>query len=97
MSNEPNVNEVSKAHLDQKEHEVELQAVKNHYSTSHMAMLMSLKTAPTVRMAGCSIHLHQLERQSYVLTLQTSTPRPTTRLFLVQKGLKLRLDIASSM
>ncbi|GFY70484.1 hypothetical protein TNIN_23311 [Trichonephila inaurata madagascariensis] len=30
MSNKSNVNEVSKAHLDPKEQEVELQAVKNH-------------------------------------------------------------------
>ncbi|GFX98286.1 hypothetical protein TNCV_4909291 [Trichonephila clavipes] len=32
---------------------------------------------------------------SYALILETSTPRPSTRLFLVQKGLKLRLDIAN--
>ncbi|GFY04829.1 hypothetical protein TNCV_3952381 [Trichonephila clavipes] len=49
------------------------------------------------RTAKYSCRTGRNDRRSYVLTLQTSTPRPTTRLFLVQKGLKLRLDIASSM
>ncbi|GFS83467.1 hypothetical protein TNCV_514051 [Trichonephila clavipes] len=69
MSHKPNVNLVSKAHLDSREQEVELEAINNPCeeqqdfnkglkenidSFSHMKLPMTPRTAATVRMANCS-------------------------------------------
>ncbi|GFR05738.1 hypothetical protein TNCT_728451 [Trichonephila clavata] len=68
MSNKPNENEVPTAHLDAK-------------FPLHMILRMRLRTAATVRMAGCSILSRYLEQHRLLtVTILTMTVLPADML-----------------